>query len=139
MVTLTPQQIAVQAAVREMNDAAYKLYQAHGQYAVSDLGVKLGLPFHECKECETETPTLDKTCLVCGQSKDVTNDLDINDKDCRIAPTKSTTWVRVGNLLVYLTTSAIRFPGQLLLEVFDENADPELEGPALVTNVLEVE
>lgn len=52
----------------------YKAYEKNGAGAVYELANKYNLPYHYCKPCDAETPTLvklDNICGVCGQTKTV--------------------------------------------------------------------
>lgn len=51
------------------------LYKKTGPSAVYDYANEINLPYHPCKPCEAETPTItDKNgseCAVCGSNKDI--------------------------------------------------------------------
>lgn len=58
-----------------MKNIAKQLYAAYkkgGANAVYDLANKLGLPYHPCKQCAADTPTIETVapaCGVCGMLK----------------------------------------------------------------------
>lgn len=46
---------------------AYKIYLKRGESGVFDYARDLNIRCYEyCKPCDTETPIIDETCLVCG-------------------------------------------------------------------------
>ena len=47
------------------------IYLEGGQSKVMDAGVRLDLKFEKCEPCDTETPTWDFACAVCGQTRPV--------------------------------------------------------------------
>jgi len=50
---------------------AYEIYQKSGQDAVCDFATSVGITERTpCEPCETDTPTHEGDCLVCGTVKE---------------------------------------------------------------------
>jgi len=47
-------------------DEAYKIYEKKGQDAVFSFANEKGIGYAYCSPCETDSPSVDETCLVCG-------------------------------------------------------------------------
>jgi hypothetical protein len=56
--TTTPEQISKKV---------YAAYVEDGQSAAFEVANKYNVPYEFCKACDTESPSLDHTCLICGQ------------------------------------------------------------------------
>jgi hypothetical protein len=59
------------AEIDSLDGIAFILYasKAGGTTAVRDLAKLLRWEeFHNCERCETETPTLDRCCMACGNA-----------------------------------------------------------------------
>jgi hypothetical protein len=55
--------------LKHITEVCREIYEKQGQSAVFDYINKNapGTPFEYCKGCDTDTPTWQHTCLVCGQ------------------------------------------------------------------------